>query len=442
MLFDERFPGPMSGYSANGHTKHISIKKLLPVPLIASIAMTSGILAFEPARAQAVAILATITCSSSSPCAAWQNKGSGTAIQGNAVGDGVRGISTGSGKSGVYGETDSTSGYGVHGTNTAAGGIAVYATGGAGYGVKATTTTSNAVNGTATGGIGVVGESSTSVGIDGYSASGYGAQAASGSGLGLFAETFSDSTSALEADNFGSPSTQYASDGVHIYSRSGNGALIQNGSVNGVDAFTADDGGKYGAIVGGTSQGLIATTGDGTNGIPLQAGSATPSGTGTGFFYVDGSGNIHYTGGLKSYARTRGGLNVTAFETKSTQANVEDSGTAQLVAGSAFVPLDAAFAQSIDMRSAYRVFLTPDGDTRGLYIASKTPAGFYVRETQGGRGTFAFDYRILGSAAGDTGERMALVTPAVAARAFPMLRMHPGRGPSRLLAPSTLRRAP
>ena len=44
-----------------------------------------------------------------------------------------------------------------------------------------------------------------------------------------------------------------------------------------------------------------------------------------------------------------------------------------------------------------------------------------MRETQDGRGTLSFDYRILASAAGRGGERMRLVTPAVAAKAFPMV---------------------
>jgi hypothetical protein len=126
---------------------------------------------------------------------------------------------------------------------------------------------------------------------------------------------------------------------------------------------------------------------------------------------------------------------VTAYETKSTQPRIEDTGTAQLVAGSAVVQLDPAFAQSIDMSSPYRVFLTPNGDTRGLYVAQKTAAGFVVRETQGGRGSFSFDYRILASAAGQSGSRMTMVTPAVQSKFFPMLGAHGSRSFSGIPAP-------
>jgi hypothetical protein len=67
-----------------------------------------------------------VTCSSSSPCASWQNTGTGTGIQTAAVGDG-RGITPGATKRGIYGESDSASGgNGVHGTKSAANGVAVF----------------------------------------------------------------------------------------------------------------------------------------------------------------------------------------------------------------------------------------------------------------------------------------------------------------------------
>jgi hypothetical protein len=49
----------------------------------------------------------------------------------------------------------------------------------------------------------------------------------------------------------------------------------------------------------------------------------------------------------------------------------------------------------MDRSADYYVSLTPLGDTRGLYVNAKSPAGFAVRETQGGRSGIAFDYRIV-----------------------------------------------
>ncbi len=85
------------------------------------------------------------------------------------------------------------------------------------------------------------------------------------------------------------------------------------------------------------------------------------------------------------------------------------------------MPLDPTFAASIDGRQSYRVFVTPDGDTNGLYVAAKTATGFIVREIHGGRSTLAFDYRIVATAWGESGQRAAVVTesPLATARVLP-----------------------
>jgi len=42
------------------------------------------------------------------------------------------------------------------------------------------------------------------------------------------------------------------------------------------------------------------------------------------------------------------------------------------------------------------VFLTPEGDCRGLYVRRKSAASFEVRELVGGKSSIAFSYRIVG----------------------------------------------
>jgi hypothetical protein len=79
-----------------------------------------------------------------------------------------------------------------------------------------------------------------------------------------------------------------------------------------------------------------------------------------------------------------------------------------MINGQATVRLDSWYAQSIDLRVPYHVFLTPDGDTRGLFVAQRTPSGFTVREVQGGRGTLDFEYRIVSTSIGQTNQRMGL----------------------------------
>jgi hypothetical protein len=73
----------------------------------------------------------------------------------------------------------------------------------------------------------------------------------------------------------------------------------------------------------------------------------------------------------------------------------EDFGTAELKHGRAVVPLDANFAKVIKAGD-YRVFFTPEGDCRGLYLRRKSAASFEVRELMGGKSTIEFSYRIVG----------------------------------------------
>jgi hypothetical protein len=73
----------------------------------------------------------------------------------------------------------------------------------------------------------------------------------------------------------------------------------------------------------------------------------------------------------------------------------EDFGSAKLRNGRAVVKLDADFAKVIK-RGDYRVFVTPEGDCRGLYVRSKSAASFEVRELAGGTSSVAFSYRVVG----------------------------------------------
>jgi hypothetical protein len=120
-----------------------------------------------------------------------------------------------------------------------------------------------------------------------------------------------------------------------------------------------------------------------------------------GFFAVDGAGDGTFTGNvITGYAeitnqRTRDGGRLGTFGTQSTRATIEDTGTSRLMNGEGAVRFDAAFARTLDLRQGYQVFLTPDGDTRGLYVATKYEGGFIVRETEHGRSSIAFDYRVV-----------------------------------------------
>ena len=56
--------------------------------------------------------------------------------------------------------------------------------------------------------------------------------------------------------------------------------------------------------------------------------------------------------------------------------------------------LDANFTKVIK-RGDYKVFVTPEGDCRGLYVRKST-ASFEVRELGAGTSSVAFSYRVVG----------------------------------------------
>jgi hypothetical protein len=61
----------------------------------------------------------------------------------------------------------------------------------------------------------------------------------------------------------------------------------------------------------------------------------------------------------------------------------------------ATIALEPTFAQTVDATSDYHVFLTPQGDCRGIYVSNKSAAGFEVHELGGGQSSVAFEYRIV-----------------------------------------------
>jgi len=378
--------------------------------------------ATHPAAAAAAlaALASTVTCATTTACITGNNTSTGAGVAGtSSKGIGV----TGTGKTGVSA------------TGSA---IGVKATGTNGYGVLASSTGTYGVFGSSvSGGAGVVGTTPSRYGVYGYttgSSGGYGVYGASTNGYGVYGATTSGSGIGVIGYETG--------DGTGTYGFSGTGF--------GAEGITSDGYGLVGEASGtgtglsvsaNTGYGVIASTSgsvafygrnSGGNGSDIQGsyigllGRAPASGafplvltdtSSNDLFYVDGAGNVSYHGGLFHFARTAGGATVKSFSPNSTLPTVEDTGTAQLAGGAAAVRLDPTFAASIDAGSSYRVFLTPNGDTRGLFVAAKTPNGFFVHEAQGGRSTVTFDYRIVATALGQAGQRMAVTSEPAAPRA-------------------------
>lgn len=65
-----------------------------------------------------------------------------------------------------------------------------------------------------------------------------------------------------------------------------------------------------------------------------------------------------------------------------------------MVDGSAQVQLDPDFAVLVQC-DGYHVFLTPEADSKGLWVTDRSPTHFTVREQQGGTSSLTFSYRVV-----------------------------------------------
>jgi hypothetical protein len=78
-----------------------------------------------------------------------------------------------------------------------------------------------------------------------------------------------------------------------------------------------------------------------------------------------------------------------------------DYGSSQLVNGRKHIDLDPIFLETVTIDSAHpmKVFVQPNGDTKGLYVV-KGETGFDVIESSGGISSAEFDYRIVATRKG------------------------------------------
>jgi hypothetical protein len=348
----------------------MSVKR--PVYAAAAIVAAAGILsagaAIKPASADATfGVQPNIACSKTTWCREFKNNSTGAGIEGDAA-----------------------NGIGVEATSTA--GMAMYGVSSTGDGIVGVSSSNAAL----------VGESSSGIGVYGNGGSGNGVYAyATGSASSFYAD---GSAIAVEAHGFGSGASVYGrpfgSGPAGIFDASGDTNFGTITYSNGLPAQYAYNFNGNGADVSGTYIGVIGRS----SSFPFLATDSS----GNDLFWVTGAGQM-FAHGYNTFAPTRNGGSATAFGSEAASPTMEDNGTAQLVNGSATIKLDATFAQTIDASKAYQVMLTPDGDTRGLFIASKSPNGFIVREVQGGHSSISFDYHIYAPAVGQSNVRMSLV---------------------------------
>jgi hypothetical protein len=305
---------------------------------------------------------------------------------------------------GVGGQATATSGgpaYGVWGDSLSTGGVGV-----AGY-EDATSGFTNGVSGQSVSpnGNGVIGVNNSNTGDfnngvlginNATSGNAYGVNgstATSGFGAGVAGAAFATSGTA-----FGVFGQTNSPDGAAVFgaanSTSGNPVSV-------VGFLDSNDGGVAGQFVAHKGAGLILQGLSGPNFNQVLS--------------LDANGNLHITGNLtvdgakSSTAKLQSGREVALYAVESPENWFEDFGSAELKGGVGWVPLDSSFAEATNAAITYHVFLTPNGDSNGLYVARKTPTGFEVREHGSSGSNVAFDYRIVVRRRGYETIRMAEV---------------------------------
>jgi hypothetical protein len=119
-------------------------------------------------------------------------------------------------------------------------------------------------------------------------------------------------------------------------------------------------------------------------------------------------GNVgHRLIDVKGYLTCTGSESAVVPAVEATENWFEDAGSAQLSHGSARIDLDPTFAQTVNTAIDYHVFLTPNGDCKGLYVSQKSATSFEVHELGGGTSNIAFDYRIMAKRGGHESLRLA-----------------------------------
>jgi len=120
----------------------------------------------------------------------------------------------------------------------------------------------------------------------------------------------------------------------------------------------------------------------------------------------DVSGDMYCSGSKSAVVPVdNGSRKVALYAVESPKNWFEDFGSGRLTNGATVIELDRTFAQTVNLQS-YHVFLTPNGDCKGLYVSQKSAGEFEVHELGGGSSNVEFDYRIVAERLGYENVRM------------------------------------
>jgi hypothetical protein len=297
-----------------------------------------------------------------------------------------------------------------------------------------TFTANQTVTGTVNGGTsssstaGVLGESNaasgTTYGVGGLAASpsGYGVEglniATTGDAIGVYGHSGSATGSGVYGQSVKASAEGGATDGGFYPI----GVWGDSGEQFGFGAFgSADDGWSF-VGYNNSSSGFSTVwfENDETNDSGAQVLFAYGNGFG-GQCNSTVSGNFSCNGSFEEVTPVGGGARKVALNAIHTPESwFEDAGSGQLSGGEAVVNIESVFGETINTGVEYHVFLTPNGDCKGLYVAQKSAGSFVVKESGGGTSNIAFDYRIMAKRKGFEQVRLADRTKAFSLRNRPI----------------------
>ncbi|MFN8525252.1 MAG: hypothetical protein U0821_19320 [Chloroflexota bacterium] len=270
------------------------------------------------------------------------------------------------------------SGYGGHNGASGNGGPGMNAQGGSLLSGSGT----GRVGGTGISGLGGFGNDLGSGGIGGQF---FGGLSTSTAGPGMVATGGRNTASALAVGGTGV--TGLGGFGGNGVTRTGIGVLGQSTSAEGVRGESTTGPGTLGVSSNGVGLFAVSHTNWG-----LYSQSPNYAGVFQGSVYI--AGGLKLLGGFLTAVKHPDGSTRAAHGAATTEPIIEDFGRARLTNGVAHVDLDPAFAALIQSAD-YTVFLSPEGDSNGLFVTNKTTSGFDVREQKGGTSTLDFGYRVV-----------------------------------------------
>jgi hypothetical protein len=401
-----------------------------------------------------------------------------TAINGTSTGTSSVGVSGSGTLIGILGNTTTQGGYGVYSlvkdafaASLANNGTDYPAVIAINYAAGSDTTSPIAIQATAggidavgvdsvvtgNGGIAMLGEAEGSFNYDsGITAIGVEGLSTGPEGDGLVGEATGTGGYAVYAHASGAPDNSRPIP-VGVYSLSDQGTGVegfgggQSATFNSLQSAERRDAGVWGDQ---TSQlhalaGVVGTADDATGGYfqntspgnstlyAINTSPGAPSGlfkaftaaTSSGICGI-GDGDLSCTGELKSLATTsEGARTVETYATQSAENWMEDYGTGTMEGGVAVVQIDPVFAGTVTADANYHVFLTPRGDSKGLYVTNATATSFEVRESSGGRSSISFDYKIVAKRRGHEAKRLVDVTERLNAEQAETKRRMPAAEP-------------